>query len=404
MKDGHMADSDPRPRLDWQTETVLLCSGAFANIAMSSLAPAIPSIGRELGDTGGAAIASLLFSAAGLGVIVFSPLTGAIIRRFGGRTSLAGAYIAFAVAGTAGIMLPNIPLIAVSRFIAGGAGAMIVALGLILIGDAYEGRPRERRIGAYHAMASLALAIIMPFAGLMADINWRLVFLVHLLALPMIGLAIGGKSLRGEFGRAKPVSNISRGPWLNAPLAALLAVSAVAGAIIFSIQIYMPLHLHSTAGGTGLVIGFSLSASVVTMLLTSLLYAEIRRFVAIVPIFLISLLILALGLFVVAETATVAGTVFGMAITGIAGGLFGPNLFTAVSVCAPPEGRAHAIGFTKALYYFGPFAGPVCLQMAGLSGDPDASLQALAIASALLGMACLCLAPLMRGPPAPDAA
>jgi MFS family permease len=373
-------------KVGWTAETILLGSGVFGNIAMSALSPALPKIEQAFGGVAADYQTKLIVSATGLGVIVVSPFTGV----------LAAAYAIFLVFGLMGMVLPTLPMIIASRFVTGAAGAVIVALGLILIGDVYDGRPRERRIGASHALGALALAALIPLAGFLADIQWRLAFLIHLAAVPMLLLALGA----GELGRADQdrkvaaatasPSRIPAAVWIILPLALL------AGGIGYSVQIFVPFHLRDIGAHSAGVAGVMLAVTLVTSVATSFLYADVRRFASIPVVFAMTMGGWALGLAVTALTSTVLGTLVGMGIVGLAGGLVGPNIFSAVSATTADSARAHSVGIVKGVYYFGPFFGPTMLQLLHLQGEAETALLSLSTTGAVLAVVCLLVGFLAR--------
>lgn len=392
-------------KVGWSAEAILLGSGMFGNIAMSTLSPALPKIELSFGGAEVDYLTKMLVSATGLGVIVVSPFTGSLVRRFGRRPVVIGAYATFLLFGLMGMALPSLPLIIASRFVTGGAAAVVVAMGLILIGDFYQGRPRERRIGASHAIGALLIAGIIPIAGYLADINWRLAFLVHIAALPMLLIAIGSREIGGVHEQAPLAPGARRGRippavWL------IMLLTLMAGGIGYSVQIFMPFHLRGIGAQSAGLAGTMLGICVLFSVLTSFLYAEVRRFVSVAAVFAIVMFGWSLGLAVTALTVTVTGTLIGMIVIGLAGGLVGPNIFSAVSALTTDSARAHSIGMTKGVYYFGPFFGPTVLQLLSLQTHADQALTALSAFAAGFGVLCAGVAVFVgtrrTGAPAPQ--
>jgi MFS family permease len=377
--------------VEWRLETILLGSGVFGNIAMSTLSPALPKIEQAFGGAEADYLTKMLISATGLGVIMVSPFTGTLARRFGRRAVVVGAYAIFLVFGMLGMLLPTLPLIIATRFVAGAAGAVIVAMALILIGDFYLERPRERRIGASHAIGAVVLAALVPVAGFLADINWRLSFVIHLAALPMLLLALTSRDLADAARSAEAVSAGGDARSARFPPAVwlILLLALFAGGIGYSVQIFVPFHLRDIGAHSAGLAGVMLAVTLVTSMTTSFLYAEVRRFISVPVVFAIVFGGWALGLGVTAVTTTVMGTLIGMGITGLAGGLVGPNMFSAVSALTTDSARAHSIGVVKGIYYFGPFFGPTMLQLLSLQKHPETALLSLSATGATLAAICL---------------
>jgi MFS family permease len=378
--------------IEWRTEVALLGAGLFGNLAMSALSPALPVIQAHFAGVPNAAyLTKFLISAVGLATIAVSLFAGALVDRFGRRSVLLAAYGVFVIAGTIGIWLPTLPLLIVSRVIAGAAGALIVTTGITLIADIYQGRARERRIGANHAIGALMLGLLVPLAGYLADFNWRWAFLIHLIGLPMFAFVYFSDDLRPLDQRMRTKMSVgSRFPKFTF---ALLLLTLVAGAIGYSVQIYVPFHLRLIGSMSAAIAGAMFAISVLSSVATSFLYAEVRRFLAPVLIFGIVFLGWSTGLLIITFSTSVLGVGLGMGIVGLAGGLLGPNLFATTAALTTDANRPRTVGLIKGTYYAGPFVGPTLLQLADRAHGPDAALFALAIAA---GVMCIVLFGLWR--------
>ena len=168
-----------------------------------------------------------------------------------------------------------------------------------------------------------------------------------------------------------------------------MLLTLMAGGIGYSVQIFMPFHLRGIGAESAGLAGTMLGICVLFSVMTSFLYAEVRRFVSVAAVFAIVMFGWSLGLAITALTVTVTGTLIGMIVIGLAGGLVGPNIFSAVSALTTDSARAHSIGMTKGIYYFGPFFGPTVLQLLSLQTHADQALTALAAFAAGFGVLCV---------------
>jgi MFS family permease len=373
-------------RLPWRVEAVLLGSGMYGNVAMSALSPALPKIAQSFSGLSHPEYwAKMAVSAVGLGVILISPFTGSLVGRFGRRPVMVGAYIAFLIFGLSGMFIPSLPLLIVTRFITGGAGAVAVATGLILIGDHYAGLPRERRIGMSHAVGALLTGLAIQIAGFLADIDWHYAFLVHLTALPLLFLALASPELdKPEIpGAARPPAG--RLP----PFMWLIGLTAlVAGGIGYSVQIFTPFHLRNIGANSSALAGTAIVITLIGSMVTALFYGEVRRWLSASTVFAVAFLGWSAGLAMTALTHTVSSTLAAMAIIGLSGGIIGPNIFALISEVTPDPERPRAIGLAKGIYYFGPFIGPATLQLLSLQNQAETALISLAVFGT--GFAALC--------------
>jgi MFS family permease len=295
------------------------------------------------------------------------------------------------------MFIPSLPVLIATRFLAGGAGAVIVAMALILIGDHYTGRPRERRIGISHALGAFLIGLVLQVAGLLANVNWRYAFLVHLTAVPMLLFALMSKDLAvsGEL-KGADQDRSKREPFPPVVWAiGLLTLGA--GAIAYSWSMFTPFHLKNIGAYTPSTASLLIVITVFASVITSLLYGEIRRFLSSSMVFAVALLGWGAGFAATAMTDDLHVIYACMCFVGLAGGLVGPNIFSVVSSVTNDAVRPRAVGVVKGIYYFGPFFGPTVLKALGLQKEPETALMSLAIFSGCLGVICLVGAVFLRG-------
>lgn len=159
----------------------------MAVLGVASIAPAFPQIARVFDASAGEV--GLLVTAFTLPGVFLSPLFGAWADRWGRRAVLVPALILFALAGVACTLAPNLPILVALRLVQGIGAAPLGALNVTLIGDLYEGRRQVSAMGANAAVLSVGTAIYPVVGGLLADSDWRLPFVLPLLALPVALLA-----------------------------------------------------------------------------------------------------------------------------------------------------------------------------------------------------------------------
>ncbi|MBY8821020.1 MFS transporter [Sphingomonas colocasiae] len=378
-------------RTHWSTEALLLGSGMFAPLAMSALSPVLPKIQQAFGGTTDAAfMTKATVMVVGIAMIIASPLSGALVRKLGARRLLAGCYTLFLVAGVAGMMLPTLPGIVATRLFVGAAAAVIVALAISLIGTLYEGRARERRIGAIHGLGAALLAMLVPTSGLLGDLGgWRMAFLVHLVALPFLILTLISPDLATI---QKDPQHGARASSSIRPVLGIALVAILAGSITFSIPVFEPFRLVEIGVRSSAVAGAMFSITVGFSVASSLAFGELRRFAPNAILFLLAFGFWACGLTVVGFATTIQGVASGMVLIGLGGGLVGPTIFSLVASLSSDADRARNTGLVKGVYYAGPFLGPSALHLAFPHEPASTSLFALASLAGLLAVAACMMA------------
>jgi MFS family permease len=386
-----------RPKSDALLETAMLVSTAASLLGMSAISPALPEIHQSFAATPNSAyLVKMVVSAVGIAMVIFSPLTGLAFRLLGRRPTLVAAYAVFVVAGVGGLWLPTLWGVIASRFLVGVASALIVTSGITLIAEYHEGRPRELRIGVNHGIGTLAAGLLIPVAGWLAHQDWRLAGLVYLAGVPALLAVLFSPAL----GRTPPATAAAEKAGRAAiPRAALvfLPVALISGSIAFTIQVFLPYRVADLGAPdpafTGLIFSFSMICSV----LTSFLYAPIRRKLSPPAIFAVTFSgwIIAFSLLALAQARWQMA--LAMVFIGIPGGLLGPNIFSVAARLAGDAARVRVIGFAKALYYFGPFVGPTLLLPVEKAYGASGAFLALCAAAAAMAMGALTMS-LRRGP------
>ena len=114
----------------------LLMAATLTVMANATISPALPGLQRLFKDDPNAALLTpLLVSAPSLSIALLAPFVGIAVDRIGRRAILLFGIALFVVAGSAGVYLPDLPTIFMSRVVLGIAVALIMTAQTALIGD-----------------------------------------------------------------------------------------------------------------------------------------------------------------------------------------------------------------------------------------------------------------------------
>lgn len=379
-------------KIDLLANIVLLGGGGVAAIATTALIPALPLIEKSFAAEPDAAfLTKLLISAAAGAAIVGGLAAGPLVDRFGRWKVLLGGHLLFLLAGIAGLWLPSLWTLIASRVVAGAAGALAGIVGFTLIGDLSVGLARERRIGLSYGLSALVVGVAIPLGGYLADINWRLVFLLHLISAPVLACVYFSKSLRGAdawiAAQVRERSAQARGGIPRAVIP-LVALSLVIGVIMYTTQIYLPFRLRDLGLYSGKLAGGLYSVGLLTAMVTALVYGEVRRRLSAMAIFVVVFLGGAVGIFGLALAANTFAIAAAMVVFSLAAGLSSPNLVSAVTAVTDEESRPRSMGLVKAVNVGGPMLGPALLQVVYATYGAVGAYYALAGISAVLFVIC----------------
>lgn len=219
-------------------------SGSFVLLAVASLTimvgcvivPGLPTIAQQLG-VGNAA--SWLITVPSLGVIVFGPLAGKLIDRFGLYKSLCFGLFTYGLLGIAGFMLHG-PVIFVDRLLLGGSTAMIMAAGTGLISEFYEGNARLGMIAKQGMSIELGGVIFLFVAGLLAHVGWQWPFALYLSAWALLALVLVCVPQPSATKHSQEAGEI---PALSAALKLVYMSATLSMIVFFTAVIMLPLRL-----------------------------------------------------------------------------------------------------------------------------------------------------------------
>jgi EmrB/QacA subfamily drug resistance transporter len=149
------------------------------------VAPALPTIGRTLGDVENL---SWVVTAYLLANTAATPLFGKLSDIYGRQRMMLCAIVIFIAGSVACALAPNMPALIIARALQGIGGGGILPIAHTIIGDMVT--PRERpRYQSYTSIMFMAASIIGPVVGgVLTDyVHWTMIFWIN---LPMGLLAL----------------------------------------------------------------------------------------------------------------------------------------------------------------------------------------------------------------------
>ncbi|UJW31669.1 MFS transporter [Saccharothrix sp. AJ9571] len=383
---------------EWLGLAVLVLPTALLSMDATVLYLALPSLAAELAPSPG----QLLWISDAYGFLVagFLVTMGSLGDRIGRRRLLLIGAAAFLITSVLAAFAPTAELLILARGLLGIAGATLMPSTLALIGGMFrDPRQRGAAIGLWSAALSAGVALGPVVGGLLLEWFWW--GSVFLLAVPVMTLLlITGPILLPEHrdpepGRLDPASvalslatvlpivygikHLAEGgsvvpggsalllgavagvvflrrqrtlslplidPRLFAvrPFRTALVVLLAALACVSGVYLFAALHLQQTAGLSPIEAGLWLVPSAVAMILTSVAAPSLARRMPVHRLLAWSLVVSALGFFVLAWTPAeqgVAPLVAGLVLIYLGQGPV-MALSTEIVVGAAPPGRAGA--------------------------------------------------------------
>ena len=167
-----------RSHTGWILATAILAS-SLAFIDGSAVSVALPALGRDLHESGGAL--AWVVNAYLLPLSALLLIGGAAGDRYGKRRLLVAGTVLFAVASLGCALAPNLAWLLVGRTLQGIGAALLMPNSLAILGATFTGEARGRAIGIWAAAGAAAGAAGPVVGGALIDtVGWRAIFLVNL--------------------------------------------------------------------------------------------------------------------------------------------------------------------------------------------------------------------------------
>lgn len=159
------------------------------SIGVSSVAPALPLMGRYFSVD--AATVSLVVTAFTLPGLLFLPLVGYLADNYGRKIILLPCLVGFALAGAGCALAASFEMLLFFRVLQGLFAAPFGMLGITLLADFFSGPKLVKTVGVNGLVINVSLALTPAMGGLLALLDWRVVF-----ALPLFALLPWAASIR----------------------------------------------------------------------------------------------------------------------------------------------------------------------------------------------------------------
>lgn len=385
----------PARRATQYTKAALLITSMLTVMSSATVAPALPQMRDAFMDYPNVdLLVRLVVTLPALFIVIGAPIAGFIVDRYGRKPLLVGSVVVYGIAGTSGYLAESLPFILAGRAVLGLAVAGVMTCVITLVADYFMGVERARFMGLQAAFSGLGATIFMPMGGLLADVNWRMPFLVYGLAFmvfPLIVLVL--------FEPERVPSSKPRQPRAETPLdqrAPFLLMGFIYFTLLITqvcfylVPVQLPFYLVDLLNATSTQTGFAIAGLSTCYALGSIIYGRLNpiRFRH-VPVMVAAFAVMSVGFLLIQLAQGWAMLAVALSLAGLSLGFIVPNLnlWLAESVPDAIRGRAYG-GFTTALF-LGQFLAPIFAQPFSNLNGHDYTYGAAAL---LLLVMTLCLA------------
>lgn len=382
------------PRALAARKLVLLLVATLTIMAGIIIAPSLPAIESRFADEEHIALLSrMVLTLPSLFVALFAPIAGMLADRYGRKRLLVMTIALYGISGASGLLAESMPALLAGRAVLGVAIGGIITLTTALVGDYFTGAERERYLGLQQAFVQLGGVVFVMSGGLLAELHWRMPFLIYgaaLILIPAVILCLT-EPLRAR--STQPSVKLTDVPvnWLVVGTVCLLAflINVSFYTVPSQLQFHMKLLGIYNASGFGMVLAaFNLAGGLI-----ALCFGWVKRRLDTSVIFVIGFGLMAIGFAMLAAASSYAWITAANAILGAGLGIAMPNVMsTAISHSAPML-RGRIAGMVATSIFIGQFASPFLSQYwvsvmgyADMFGNIGIIMTTLAILSVLCSM------------------
>ena len=263
-------------------------------------------------------------------------------------------------------------LIIVSALLGVGAG-IIIPFSTSLVSRFFSGEQRTRQYGYVSALTNITLVVATAVTGYLADIRWRLPFVVYLLPIISILLVPAIKSCEKDFSQKKYKSDVVdvKGSIDYRRLIKYMLYYLLITYLVMVVSINLP-FLLGKYGYDSAVSGIVTSIFFIAMMLPGLF---INRIIEVLRggVLVVSLVLIALGLFDVYFNSSLLFIILGCIATGVGYGIAQPYIYDVTASLASPQKATSALALLMTMNYVAILISPFLVEWAqdilGVKGE-----------------------------------
>ena len=242
------------------TKITLLLVSTLTVMSGATISPSLPAMQDYFSEVENAEFwVRLVLTIPALLIVVGSPIAGQLVDSIGRKPLLIGSAVLYGLGGASGYLLDSLFAILVGRALLGLAVAGVMVSATTLIADYYQGDTRANFMGLQAAFMGFGGVVFLSAGGYLADLDWRLPFLIYLFAwilLPFVVLSLYEPKSTRETENSHVDRNLSS---LPIKLLVLIYGSILVMQIVFYlIPVQLPFYLRNltdaSASQSGLAI------------------------------------------------------------------------------------------------------------------------------------------------------
>jgi MFS family permease len=346
------------------TKATLMLVSTLTVMAGATIAPSLPAMGEFFITTPNAdSLVRLALTLPALFIALGAPIVGVLIDKLGRKPVLLVALVLYGVAGSSGFALDSLNYILVGRALLGISVAGIMTTATTLVADYYSGAARAQFLGLQSGFMGLGGVLFLTLGGFLADANWRLPFLIYLLALALVPAVL---IFLPEPTHEDPAGSSEQPPspqHLAIELVTLTyGVALITQIVFYLIPVQLPFYLKQLFNANASTAGLAIALATLFSAISSISYRRIKARLTFIAIYGIAFANLAIGYAFIALGGNFPLVLVGLAIAGAGLGLLMPNMINCLTAITPNALRGRVVSGITTAFFLGQFLSPLLSQ------------------------------------------
>lgn len=357
----------------------------FPLLAGAALSPSLSEISQTFPTVSNLWLKSLI-TIPSICVVLGQVVQPKLSRKVTAKTQVLGGLFLYAL-GALPYIWPSFPIIILSRILLGIGLSLLVSHTIGLIQANFEGKIQKKLLGYASALNNFGTVVAVIYAGLVSNKDWRLVFLIYLLAIiSLVTIYLFLPNDKQEVTSPKQATkekvpyNVVR-IWLKM---FLLTV------IYFTIPTNLAFYMHDYFQQQGtLIIGILMAITSLFGVISGMIFSYFpgRKNSQVQELILIGLFLISMCL--LSFTQTLPLFILGLLFSGWGLG-WGLPCFNHQLISTLTHPSSATLGIGQAMIFLGQFVSPFLIAfMSNLSHQDNPFLMSLILLGVLLGIAML---------------
>lgn len=353
---------------------VILSVTMVAILPIFSINPTLGTISQALGVS--SQQITLIVTAFLVPVAIGTPIFGFLADRFGKKQILIPSLLLFALGGVLCATAQDFRSLIEWRCLQGFGAASLEAIVVSALSDLYKGKRITTAMALNASAIGVGSTIYPALGGGLADISWRLPFLLSLLAIPVAVLVLLKLKLPTQAVELENidfktyVQNIGDSIKHREVIGLLFLVISLFAIQFGAFYTFTPVLAGSVMKASASTIGIIFSANSISLALVALLVGLFATKLSEIKLIKISLVIFAVSLLLIFNASQLSLLLIPSMLIGAVEGMAYPSIQALLAKFAPEGYRAGFMSMNVSIQAFGRALGPIlaaiALQLGGM--------------------------------------